>query len=205
MNESKLEKLTGPSVFTTTDAAKLGVTRADLTRGVRQKHLVRLQRGLYAINGRQMSYLWPFAEVSVRAKGCVICLQSALRYHKIIDEPSRDVWICINKGDRAPSFDYLNVHAVGTRLNDDYEVISTEIDGVPVLVTSLERTIVDCFKFRNKIGIDVAIEALRAASRAKILDQERLWACAKRLRMANVVMPYFTSLQMTTNKTYIPN
>lgn len=186
-------------------AAKIGVTRADLTRGVKQKSLVRLQRGLYAINGREMSYLWPLAEVSVRFKGCVICLQSALRYHQLIDEPSRDVWICLKKGDRTPSFDYLNVHAVRTRLIDDYEVISTEIDGVPVLVTSLERTIVDCFKFRNKIGIDVAIDALRAASRAKRLDQEKLWVCAKRLRMSNVMMPYLTSLQITTNKTSIQN
>ncbi len=69
-------------------------------------------------------------------------------------------------------------------------VISTQVDGIPILVTDVERTIVDCFKFRNKIGIDVAIEALTEAKRANRLEQGKLWEYVKHYRMTTVMMPY---------------
>ncbi|MFS1943117.1 type IV toxin-antitoxin system AbiEi family antitoxin domain-containing protein [Vibrio lentus] len=69
-------------------------------------------------------------------------------------------------------------------------MISTQVDGIPILVTDVERTIVDCFKFRNKNGIDVAIEALTEAKRANRLEQRKLWEYVKHYRMTNVMMPY---------------
>jgi predicted transcriptional regulator of viral defense system len=194
VNPLHLSKLKGLSIFTTSDAAKLGITRAALSRAVKKGLIEKLQRGLYGYVGREESEMQSFAEVGARAKNGVICLLSALRYHDLTTQSPFQVWLRIKKGDRAPNIKYPSIRIIRSRDTEDFGVISTQIDGVPVLVTDIERTIVDCFKFRNKIGIDVAIEALAEAKRANRLNQEKLWECAKRYRMTNVMMPYLEAL-----------
>lgn len=197
MNPLHLDKLKELSIFTTSDAAKLGITRAALGRAVKKGHLERLQRGLYGYVGREESEMQSFAEVGARAKNGVICLLSALRYHNLTTQAPFEVWLCIRKGDRKPSVEYPKLQIIRSREVERFGVISTQIDGVSVLVTDIERTITDCFKFRNKIGIDVAIEALVEAKRANKLNQEKLWECAKRYRMTNVMMPYLEALSFS--------
>ncbi|HCG7935008.1 TPA: type IV toxin-antitoxin system AbiEi family antitoxin domain-containing protein [Vibrio parahaemolyticus] len=194
MNPSDLDKLKDLSIFTTSDAAKFGITRAALCRAVEKGLLEKLQRGLYGYIGREESEMQSFAVVSARAKSGIICLLSALRYHNLTTQAPFQVWLCIKKGDRAPGVEYPKIQIIRSRETEDFGVISTKIDGVPVLVTDIERTIVECFKFRNKIGVDVAIEALTEAKRANKLNQERLWEYAKRYRMTNVIMPYMEAL-----------
>ncbi|MEZ8054200.1 type IV toxin-antitoxin system AbiEi family antitoxin domain-containing protein [Vibrio atlanticus] len=196
MNPSDLDKLKELSIFTTSDAAQFGITRAALGRAVEKELLERLQRGLYGYVGREESETQSFAEVGARAKNGIICLLSALRYHNLTTQAPFQVWLCIKNGDRAPNIKYPSIRIIRSRETEDFGVISTQIDGVPVLVTDIERTIIDCFKFRNKIGIDVAIEALAEAKRANRLNQERLWECAKRYRMTNVMMPYMEALSL---------
>ncbi|MFA0555789.1 type IV toxin-antitoxin system AbiEi family antitoxin domain-containing protein [Vibrio sp. 10N.222.55.A1] len=196
MKPSHLDKLKELSIFTTSDATKFGITRAALGRAVEKGHLEKLQRGLYGYIGREESEMQSFAVVSARVKNGIICLLSALRYHNLTTQAPFQVWLCIKKGDRAPSIKYPSIRIIRSRETEDFGVISTQIDGVPVLVTDIERTIIDCFKFRNKIGIDVAIEALAEAKRANRLNQERLWECAKRYRMTNVMMPYMEALSL---------
>ena len=161
---------------TTSDAAKFNVTRAALSRAVEKGDIEKLQRGLYGYVGREELEMHSFAEVSVRAKKGVICLLSALRYHNLTTQAPFQIW--------------LSIKIVRTRDVTDLGVISTQVDGIPVLVSDVERTIVDCFKLRNKIGIDVAIEALTEAKRANRLEQEKLWEYVKHYRMTNVMMPY---------------
>ncbi|MCG9692600.1 type IV toxin-antitoxin system AbiEi family antitoxin domain-containing protein [Vibrio sp. Isolate22] len=197
MNPAYLAKLKELSIFTTSDAAKFNITRAALSRAVEKGHIEKLQRGLYGYIGREESEMHSFAEVSARAKNSVICLLSALRYHNLTTQAPSQVWLCIKKDDRAPNIDYPSIQIIRNRETEDFGVISTEIDGVPVMVTDVERTVVDCFKFRNKIGIDVAIEALTEAKRANKLDQRKLWENAKRCRMTNVMMPYMEALSLT--------
>ncbi|MEZ8103043.1 type IV toxin-antitoxin system AbiEi family antitoxin domain-containing protein [Vibrio bivalvicida] len=190
MTPSHLEQLKKLSIFTTSDAAKFGITRAALSRAVEKGLIEKLQRGLYGYIGREESEMQSFAEVSVRAKKGVICLLSALRYHNLTTEAPFQIWICIKKGGRAPKIDYPSIRIIRSRDTEDIGVISTVVDGVPVLVTDVERTIVDCYRFRNKIGIDVAIAALREAKQVNKLDQEKLWEYAKRFKMTNIMMPY---------------
>lgn len=197
MNPPDLDKLKELSIFTTSDAAKFGITRAALGRAVEKGLLEKLQRGLYGYIGREESEMQSFAVVSARAKRGTICLLSALRYHNLTTQAPFQIWLCIKKGDRAPNIKYPSIRIIRSRETEDFGVISTQIDGVPVLVTDIERTIIDCFKFRNQIGIDVAIEALAEAKRANRLNQERLWECAKRYRMTNVMMPYMEALSLT--------
>lgn len=194
MEPSHLEKLKKLSIFTTSDAEKLNISRAALSRAVEKGQIEKLQRGLYGYIGREESEMQSFAEISARAKNGVICLLSALRYHDLTTQAPFQVWLCIKKGDRAPNIGYPSIQIVRSREVEDFGVISTQVDGVPVLVTDVERTVVDCFKFRNKIGIDVAIEALTEAKRANKLDQGKLWEYAKRYRMTNIMMPYMEAL-----------
>ncbi|MEZ8274027.1 type IV toxin-antitoxin system AbiEi family antitoxin domain-containing protein [Vibrio splendidus] len=175
---------------TTSDAAKFNVTRAALSRAVEKGDIEKLQRGLYGYVGREELEVHSLAEVSVRAKKGVICLLSALRYHNLTTQAPFQIWLSIKKNDRAPNIEYLSIKIVRTRDVTDLGVISTQVDGIPVLVSDVERTIVDCFKFRNKIGIDVAIEALTEAKRANRFEQEKLWEYVKHYRMTNVMMPY---------------
>lgn len=197
MNPSDLDKLKDLSIFTTSDAAKFGITRAALGRAVEKGLLEKLQRGLYGYIGREESEMQSFAVVSARAKNGIICLLSALRYHNLTTQAPFQIWLCIKKGDRAPNIKYPSIRITRSRGTEDFGVISTQIDGVPVLVTDIERTIVECFKFRNKIGVDVAIEALTEAKRANKLNQEKLWEYAKRYRMTNVMMPYMQALSFS--------
>ncbi|EMF8784100.1 type IV toxin-antitoxin system AbiEi family antitoxin domain-containing protein [Vibrio vulnificus] len=194
MNPLHLDKLKELCIFTTSDAAKLGITRAALGRAVKKGHLERLQRGLYGYVGREESEMQSYAEVGAKVKNGIICLLSALRYHNLTTQAPFEVWLCIRKGDRKPSVEYPKLQIIRSRETESFGVMSARIDGVPVLVTGIERTIVDLFRFRNKIGIDVAIEALAEAKRANRLNQERLWECAKRYRMTNVMMPYLEAL-----------
>jgi predicted transcriptional regulator of viral defense system len=196
MNPSDLDKLKELSIFTTSDAAQLGITRAALGRAVEKGLLEKLQRGLYGYIGREESEMQSFAVVSARAKSGIICLLSALRYHNLTTQAPFHVWLCIKKGDRAPGVEYPKIQIIRSRETEGFGVISTQIDGVPVLVTNIERTIVDCFKFRNKIGVDVAIEALTEAKISNKLNQEKLWEYAKRYRMTNVMMPYMQALSL---------
>ncbi|EHH2512529.1 TPA: type IV toxin-antitoxin system AbiEi family antitoxin domain-containing protein [Vibrio parahaemolyticus] len=197
MNPSDLDKLKDLSIFTTSDAAQLGITRAALGRAVEKGLLEKLQRGLYGYIGREESEMQSFAVVSARAKRGIICLLSALRYHNLTTQAPFQIWLCIKKGDRAPSIEYPKIQIIRSRETEHFGVICTNIDGVPVLVTDIERTIVESFKFRNKIGVDVAIEALTEAQRANKLNQERIWEYAKRYRMTNVMMPYMQALSLT--------
>ncbi|WP_132941417.1 type IV toxin-antitoxin system AbiEi family antitoxin domain-containing protein [Vibrio crassostreae] len=199
MNPSHLEHLKKLSIFTTSDAAKFGITRAAISRAVEKGLIQKVQRGLYGYIGREESEMQSFAEVSVRAKKGVICLLSALRYHNLTTEAPFEIWLCIKKGDRAPNIDYPRIHIIRNRDTENIGVISTQIDGIPVLVTDVERTIVDCFKFRNKIGIVVAIEALKEAKQANKLDQMKLWKYAKRFKMTNVMMPYMETIGQLTH------
>ncbi|EJP4176590.1 TPA: type IV toxin-antitoxin system AbiEi family antitoxin domain-containing protein [Vibrio parahaemolyticus] len=196
MNPSDLDKLKELSIFTTSDAAKFGISRAALCRAVEKGFLEKLQRGLYGYVGREESEMQSFAVVSARAKNSIICLLSALRYHNLTTQAPFHVWLCIKKGDRAPGVEYPKIQIIRSRETEGFGVISTQIDGVPVLVTNIERTIVDCFKFRNKIGVDVAIEALTEAKISNKLNQEKLWEYAKRYRMTNVMMPYMQALSL---------
>lgn len=184
------ENLRSLPIFTTADASKLGVSRMTLSRLVEAGQLEKIQRGLYGWIDRPESELCSFAEVSARVDG-VICLMSALRYHNLTTQAPFEVWLQIESRKRVPKMEHLNlrVFQVGkSKLN--LGVTEVLIDGIRTKVTDVERTIVDCFKFRNKVGLDVAIEVLIEARRANLINADKLWLYAKELRMANVMMPY---------------
>lgn len=165
------------------------------TRLVRQGLLTRVDRGLYALPDRRMSEHGTLAEVARRHPQTIVCLLPALRVHGLTTQSPCEVWLAIPNKARAPKMNDPPLRIVrfsGAALTDG--IAERPIEGVTVRVTNVARTVVDCFKFRKKIGLDAAIEALQEAWRAKLVSMDELWRYAMLCRMANVMRPYMESL-----------
>jgi predicted transcriptional regulator of viral defense system len=177
------------------DLNDLGLPTVALTRMVRQGLLQRVGRGLYAIPDRAVSEHGALAEVARKHPQAIVCLLSALRLHELTTQSPFEVWLAIPNKARAPRMGYPPLRIVrfsGAALTEGVE--EHLIDGVPVRVTNVARTVADCFKFRNKIGVDVALEALQESWRAKRVSMDELWRFAVLCRVANVMRPYMESL-----------
>jgi predicted transcriptional regulator of viral defense system len=177
------------------DLAPLGIPRVSLTRAVRRGELERIGRGLYGLPGRPVSTHGSLAEVARRVPKGVVCLLSALRFHGLTTQAPFEVWLAIENKAIAPKLDYPPLRIVrfsGAALTEGVE--EHVVDGVMVRVTGVAKTVADCFKYRNKIGLDVALEALREAWHGKCMTSNNLWRYAKVCRVANVMRPYLDSL-----------
>ncbi|MFB3918340.1 MAG: type IV toxin-antitoxin system AbiEi family antitoxin domain-containing protein [Terriglobales bacterium] len=178
------------------DAA--GIPRNYLARLVRRGELRRLDRGLYTAMSLPAPEHISLLEVSRRAPKAIICLLSALRFHEIGTQMPPEVWIAVHFKARAPRITSPTVRII--RLSDaalHYGVQEKQISGGTIHVFSPAKTVADCFKFRNKIGLDVALEALRDCHRQKKASMDELWEAAKVCRMTNVMRPYFEFLRGT--------
>lgn len=177
------------------DLAELGIPRVSLTRAVRRGQLERVGRGLYGLPDRQVSEHGSLAEVARRVPKGVVCLLSALRFHGLTTQAPFEIWLAIDNKALAPKMDYPKLRIVrfsGAALMEGVE--EHVVDGVTIRVTGVAKTVADCFKYRNKIGLDVALEALREAWQAKRVTGDNLWHYAKVCRVANVMRPYLDSL-----------
>ena len=173
------------------DVAEQGLPTIALTRLVQAGKLQRVARGLYGIPGSKTSAHRSLAEVSARVPKGIVCLLSALRVHEIGTQAPFEVWLAIPQHMASPRLDQPAIRVV--RMSDPALAEGVErrnIDGVKVPVFSAARTVVDCFRFRNKIGLDVALEALRDGWRQRKFTIDDLWRYATRGRVANVMRPY---------------
>jgi predicted transcriptional regulator of viral defense system len=160
--------------------------------------LVRAGRGVYALAGAQGSAQRALAAVVLRAPRAVICLLSALRVHEVGTQSPFQVWLALPPGTTPPKMDHPLLRIVrmsGASLTEGVERI--KIDGVDVPVFDTAKTIADCFKFRNKVGMDVALEALREGWRERKttkVTMDALWRYANVNRVGNVMRPYLEGL-----------
>jgi predicted transcriptional regulator of viral defense system len=172
-----------------------GFTRTELSRMVASGRLQRMARGLYAAPDYQPGEHQALAAVAKRAPRALFCLLTALRFHQLTTQAPHEVWIAIGNKAHAPRLDYPPVRAV--RYSEESLVVGVEqhrAEEVLIRVTSVAKTVADCFKFRNKIGTDVALEALREARRSKKVSVDELWRYAKINRVANVIQPYLEAV-----------
>ncbi len=179
----------------TRDVDVAGVPRSTLAQLVQEGHLQKLGRGLYRLPDRESSTHESLAEVAAKSSQGVICLISALRFHELTTQQSSDVWLAIPHKTHPPKMQYPPlriVHMSGDAISMGIETVS--VSGASVRIFSVSKTIADCFKFRNKIGLDVALEALHEAWHAKRIDMDELWRYAQICRVANVMRPYMESL-----------
>lgn len=177
------------------DLAEQGLPTITLTRLVLAGKLERLSRGLYSLPNQPISEHRSLTEAAIRVPRGVICLLSALRVYDIGAQAPFEVWMAIPHHMLSPRLDQPSLRVVrmsGESLTEGIEELI--FDGVTVRVFSPAKTIADCFKFRNKIGLNVALEALREGWHQRKVTMDDLWRCATINRVANVMRPYLEAL-----------
>ena len=173
-----------------------GVARVQLSRLVAAGELIRLARGVYTAPGAVL----PGSEegvlvVAERIPEARLCLLTALRLHGLTTQAPFEVWIAIGNKDRPPRLDWPPLRVLrfsGEALTAGLE--TRTMGSKQVRVTNVAKTVADCFKFRNLVGLDVAIEALREALRARATTVDELWKYAHICRVTKVMRPYLEAL-----------
>lgn len=183
-----------------------GIPTIILTRLVRSGRLIRAGRGVYSLPGQLGSAHRSLAEVALRAPRGVVCLLSALTFHEIGTQAPFEVWLALPAGVTPPRVVSPSIRVLrmtGDSLSQGIQRV--EVGGVTVRVYHPAKTVADCFKFRNKIGLDVALESLRDAWRERKVTSEALWRYAKVNRVANVMRPYLEALVLTPRPVRLPS
>ena len=157
--------------------------------------LEKVGRGLYTLPGAEVSEMHSLAEAAKRVPRGVVCLLSALRFHDLTTQNPFQVWLAIDVDARVPKTDIVPLRIVrfsGNALNSFIEDHS--IEGVTVRIYSPAKTVADCFKYRNKIGLDICIEALKDCWKQRKATIDEIWAAAKICRVTNIIRPYLESI-----------
>lgn len=193
--EQVLALASSTSLLRAKDVAALSLPTIILSRLVQDGRLRRVTRGVYARPDRPLSEHISLAEVALRVPRGVICLLSALRIHGLGTQAPYQVWLAIPQNSPTPRVERPALRAVrmsGPALTEGVE--SIQIDGMGVPVFNAAKTIADCFKYRNKIGIDVALEALRDGWTHRKVSMDELSHYADIDRVSNVMRPYMESV-----------
>ena len=178
------------------ELVEAGIARVQLSRMVASGELVRLSRGLYSLPERVGADVDEgVLVVAERITHVRLCLLTALRLHGLTTQTPFEVWIAIGNKDRVPRLDWPVLRVVrysGEALEAGLE--TKTVGGRDVQVTSAAKTVADCFKFRNLVGLDVAIEALKDALRTRAATVDDLWKYARICRVAKLMRPYLDAL-----------
>jgi predicted transcriptional regulator of viral defense system len=177
------------------DLAARDIPRDYLDRLRRRGLVERIGRGLYACLDGEISEYHSLVEATRQVRQGVICLLSALRFHELTTQDPHEVWIALPPRAWKPRIAYPPLRIVrfsGAAFQEGVE--RHRIEGAAVAVYGVAKTVADCFKYRNKIGLDVALEALRDCWRRKRCTMDDLWKMAAVCRMTNVMRPYLESL-----------
>jgi predicted transcriptional regulator of viral defense system len=183
-------------VLRTSQALTQGIHPAALYGLVEAGQLIRLARGLYRLSSAQEFSNPDLAVIAAKAPDAVVCLISALSFHGITTQVPRAVYLAVSRGRyaglrlRTPPVKIYRFDAA----TFDQGIGVHQIDGVSVRVYGIARTLVDCFKYRNKLGLDVAIEALRFARERKRISNREIIRFAHLLRQGRVMAPYLESV-----------
>lgn len=179
----------------TSDILRLGIHPRTLYELRDSGQVTQITRGVYRLADEPLTENIELTAAAMRVPDGVICLISALSFHHITNEVPHEVYLAIPKGRQKPKLDYPPLRVF--RFSPDAYAAGIEehaIDGTKVKIYSMEKTVADCFKFRNRIGLDVALEALRLCirnngSRKKILEFARV------CRVERVIRPYLEAMQ----------
>jgi predicted transcriptional regulator of viral defense system len=172
-----------------------GLNRVRLATAVREGNVERLGRGLYRLSESPVTENHSFVLAAKRVPRGVICLLSALRFHNLTTQNPHEVWMALPQHSWRPTEDGQPLRLIWLSPQSFKAGVEThKIEGLSVNVYSVAKTVADCFKYRNKIGVDVAMEALRDAWRGKRCTIDELMKAARLCRVANVMRPYLESL-----------
>jgi len=184
-----------PSVFRPRDLDTLKLSRTQLRSMLRAGEVEQIGRGLYRYHAVEPTELETIATICARVPHAIVCLLSALAIHDIGTQQPPEVWIALDRKARKPRLDDIMVRIVrfsGSMLH--YGVTTRMIQGVPMRITTPARTVVDCFRYRNKLGLDIALEALRDALGRKLATVDEFVRAAEACRIYSVMKPYLQAV-----------
>jgi predicted transcriptional regulator of viral defense system len=177
------------------DLAAEGIPRIYLSRLHRDGNLDRPSRGVYVLANADVTEHHSLAEACRRVPHGVVCLLSALQFHRLTTQAPFEVWLAIDRKARMPKVDHPPLRVVRFPVRDlTNGVEAHRVEEVVVKVTSPARTVVDCFVYRNKVGLDVALEALRDCLRQRKASMDEITQAAGTRRMLNVMRPYLEAI-----------
>ena len=172
-----------------------GIPRGQFYRLVRKGLVERHARGIYVASKHPVTAEHTLAQVAKRVPGGVFCLLTALRFHGLTTQAPAEVWIALPEKARKPRLDYPRLRVArfsGPALTEGIE--AHRLEGVEVRVYSAAKTVADCFKYRHKVGVDVAVEALRDFSRRHRGGATDLARYARICRVSRVMQPYLDAI-----------
>ncbi len=173
------------------DLEAAGFRRQDLAPLLRAGKIERLARGVYHAAQAPLPTRPGYAELFLRAPKAVLCLLSALDFHELTTQLPHEVWIAVEGRSRSPALVYPPLRVFRFSGEAFSQGIETHrLDGISVRVYSVAKTVADLFKMRNKVGLEVAMEALREALRSKKTTRARILEMAKVCRMEKIMRPY---------------
>lgn len=187
--------LTARGISRLAELREAGVTAATMSRMERDGEVLRLARGLYQLSDAPLDVHHSLAEAAKRVPKGVVCLVSALAFHGLTDQLPRQVWLAVGQKDWPPKPDGTPIRIVRFTerlLNDSVE--THIIEGVPIKVFGVIKTVADCFRYRNKIGLSVAIEGLQEALRQRKATPGEIARQAEHGGVSTVIRPYLEAL-----------
>ena len=201
--EMSREGLPETGTLRSRDFVRRGISRQQVKRMLQRGEVERLGRGIYRLPATEWTRHHALAEVALRVPHGIVCLTSALAFHNLTTQIPSQVYLLIERTARPPRTASPAVRlfrATGEALHVGVE--TREIEGVAVRITNLPRTVADCFKYRNKIGLDIALEALKESLRRdprtgrSACTRDDLYSYARLLRVHNVIRPYLEALSV---------
>jgi predicted transcriptional regulator of viral defense system len=195
MTDRLKQIFSGHGALRTNEMERLGFSRLQISLAAKQGTIARIGRGLYTLPDADISEHQSLIEVVKGSATVRICLLSALRFHNLTTQNSHEVWIAIGPKDRRPAIKRpkLRVYRFsGPALKEGLE--EHTVQGASIRVYSVAKTVVDLFRYRNKVGIDVALEALKEGWREKRFAMAEIDRLARLCRMSRIMAPYLETL-----------
>ncbi len=177
------------------DLEEIGITRNHLYELCKKGKLQRISRGMYMLPDAEINEYQPLIEITKKIPSAVICLISALYFHELTTQLPNEIWIAVPVNTWRPKFEYPKLNY--TVLNEKtyrFGIQAFNLHGTNVKVYSPAKTVADCFKFRNKVGLDVAIEALREAWLNRKITIDEIAEAAKVNRVFKIMKPYLEAI-----------
>ena len=183
--------------FRPRDVAPHGISHRGLQGLVSDGTVEKLGKGLYRLSAAEPTELETIAMVAAKIPNATMCLLTALSFHDIGTESPHEIWIAIDRKAHKPTHFPARVRVIrysGAMLT--YGVMRSVAQGVPFRVTSPARTVVDCFRYRNKLGLDVGLEALHDVLRSQSATVDEIMRAAKICRIRTVIRPYLEAIRL---------
>lgn len=190
-----LQLVAAQGILRSRDLHTVGHSAAYLQRLLAKGLLVKLGRGQYALPDREPTEYDTLAVTAKRYPGTVVCLLSALRFHELTTQSPRAIWLAVEGTKLAPADAPAAMQIVRLNGRAFHEGVQIhELGSVPVRIYEPAKTVADCFKFRNRVGLDVAIEALKECLRQRRATPMQIWDFAEICRVRSIMRPYLEAL-----------